>query len=340
VTDAAELARLGGFLAARGLTGPSVTLTPIGDGHANLTFLATDTADPARRVVVRRPPPPPLPPGANDVLREAGVMAAIGLAGGVPVPEVLATGEAGSVFDVPFFVETFVEGPVVTTTAPGHLASPSARRDLSLALSDTLAALHGIDWITTGLRGRPQGSNRRQRDRLARLVADDAGAPPPEFADVDAWLVEHAPAESGAAVVHGDFRIGNVLVDPALPRIAAVLDWELASVADPLVDLGYLVVSWAPPGGGPLTPIQELGSATTADGFVPADGLVARYFEARGQEPVDLTWYVVLSSWKLAVLYEYSRRRFESGSGDEYYAGTSKVAALLEAARRAAGLAG
>ncbi|RKR74372.1 phosphotransferase family protein [Frondihabitans australicus] len=338
--SAAEVERLEAFLAERDLAGPSITLTPIGDGHANLTYLATSSggSDDTRRVVVRRPPPPPLPPGANDVLREAGVMAAVGAAGGVPVPAVLATAEAGEVFDVPFFLMSFVEGPVVTSSAPADLTVDD-RRELSFALADTLAALHSIDWRETGLHGRPEGSNQRQRSRLARLVATPAGEPPPEFADVEAWLTSNAPVESGAAIVHGDFRIGNLLLDPAFPRIAAVLDWELATVADPLVDLGYLLASWAPPGAASLTPIQELGSATSSPGFASPSTLAEHYFAARGLPEVDVSWYVALANWKLAVLYEYSRRRFDAGVGDPYYAGPEKVSALLRAARRAAGLA-
>jgi aminoglycoside phosphotransferase (APT) family kinase protein len=343
--SAGEVAALGAFLAARDLTGADIRLVPVGDGHANLTYLASDDA--GRAVVVRRPPPPPRPPGANDVLREAGAMDAVGRAGGVPVPRILATADVGEVFDVPFFVMSYVPGDVVTTGLPSSLGDDGSRRAVSLAMADTLAALHSIDWTTTGLRGRPEGSNLRQRARLARLVADADGRPPAEFADVDAWLDRNAPAESGAAIVHGDFRIGNVLLsapDPARgapPGVAAVLDWELATVADPLVDLGYLLASWAGPGASAdgLTPIQELGSATAADGFATPDELAARYFAARGIGPQDPTWYTVLALWKLAVLYEYSRRRFEAGSGDPYYAGTAKVRALLAAARAAARLA-
>lgn len=363
----AEIRALGAFLAARDLTDADIRLVPIGDGHANLTYLAASPSVPGsdlghdaadgwhpyreRAVVVRRPPPPPLPPGANDVLREAGAMDAVGRAGGVPVPRILATADAGEVFDVPFFVMSFVPGDVVTTGLPFSLGDEESRRAVSFALADTLAALHSIDWTTTGLRGRPEGSNLRQRARLARLVADDAGRPPAEFADVDAWLDENAPTESGAAIVHGDFRIGNVLLSTPSPEsgerpgVAAVLDWELATVADPLVDLGYLLASWAGSGAGPgatadaLTPIQELGSATALAGFATPDELAERYFAARGIAPQDPTWYTVLALWKLAVLYEYSRRRFEAGSGDPYYAGTAKVTALLAAARRTADLA-
>jgi aminoglycoside phosphotransferase (APT) family kinase protein len=316
----AEVEALGAFLAARGLTGPDISLSRIGDGHANLTYLATERT---RSVVVRRPPPPPLPPGANDVLREASTLAAVGRAGGVPVPEILATGEAGDVFDVPFFVMSLELGEVAGAGLPWGWQTEAFRRDVSFAVADGLAGLHRIDWRETGLRGRPDGANLRQRDRLALLVA--------------AWLVEHAPAESAHAVIHGDYRIGNLIVGSDEPRLVAVLDWELATVGDPLVDLGYLVATWAEVGGD-LTPIEELGAVTANPGFATKAELAARYFDAVGRPAQDLAWYVALAHWKLAVLYEYSRRRFETGDGDPYYADPALVESFLGAARRAAGL--
>jgi aminoglycoside phosphotransferase (APT) family kinase protein len=352
-----EVARLGAFLVARGLMGSRVTVHPIGDGHANITLHATDGD---RQVIVRRPPPPPLPPGANDVLREARVIAAVGAAGaaagtaasaaagaadpsarddGVPVPEILATGEAGDVFDVPFFVMSYVEGEAVTTGLPWSWGDEELRRDLSLALVEGLARLRRIDWQATGLRGRPEGANLRQVQRLGRLVADPDGLPPADFAEIDAWLQAHAPRESAAALVHGDYRLGNVLLAPDEPKIRAVLDWELASIGDPLVDLGYFLASWASPGSAlPLTPIQELGGASANPGFATTDELAAHYAAETGAALDDLPWFVALANWKLAVLYEYSRRRFEAGDGDPYYAGSSKVEAFLAEARRIAGL--
>lgn len=329
--DAATTTALGRWLAEAGVTGADVAVRPIGDGHANITWLVEDTD--GRRVVVRRPPPPPTPPGANDVLREARVLAAVGAHGSdaVPVPAVLATAEAGAVLDVPCFAMSYVPGPVVTTDLPPTLATGAARSALAEDIVDRLAALHALPWRALGLHGRPEGANLRQRDRLAQLVAGPDGEPPRAFAPIDAWLVEHAPHESGAALVHNDYRLGNLLLAPEAPRVAAVLDWELAAVGDPLVDLGYLIASWSGP-GGPVTPVQALGAASSAPGFPDAAALADRYASATGADLTALTWYVVLAHWKLAVLYEYSRRRYERGDGDPYYAGTDKVAAFLAAA--------
>ncbi len=323
------LDRLAAWLRERGLLGDG---TPVarraGDGHSNLTYLV---ADGERTVVVRRPPPPPIPPGANDVLREARLLRALE-GTGVPVPAVLAEAQAGEVFDVPFFAMSFVAGEIVTDSAPAGL-----ERGLAGSLASALARLHAVDWAAAGVRGSPEGSNLRHRSRIARLIAEPDGSPPPAFADVDAWLVANAPAESGSALVHNDYRLGNLVLSPGDPTtVAGVLDWELAAVADPLVDLGYLVASWAEPGREPETPIERLGAASAAPGFPTRGELVEAYAAASGRDVGGLGWYVVLAEWKLAVLWEYNRRRVEAGIGDPYYADRAQVTEFLDAARRRA----
>jgi len=321
--DPGALGTLASWLRKRELLGsgsPSARLA--GDGHSNLTYLVSDGA---RTVVVRRPPPPPTPPGANDVLREAATLRALE-GSGVPVPRVLGQAEAGEVFDVPFFVMSYQAGPIVTGRAPSEVDG----RRLGASMTTTLARLHAVDWASAGLRGRPEGSNRRHHDRLARLVATDDGAPPEAFAGIDAWLVAHVPAESGSALVHNDFRLGNLVLDPSdASRVSAVLDWELAAVGDPLVDLGYLVAAWAEPGREPATAIERLGAASAAPGFPHREELVAGYAAASGRDVNGLPWYVVLALWKLAVLWEYNRRRVEAGHGDPYYADPAQVGEFL-----------
>jgi len=329
-------AKLATFLEARGLTRGDVTTQPIGDGHSNLTFLVCDGS---RRVVVRRPPPPPTPPGAHDVLREARLIGA--LAGtGVPVPRLLATAGAGEVVDVPLYVMTFAAGPVVTTGTPPPLNSPALRRRIGQALVDTLADLHAVDWRSAGLAdlGRPEGFNERHRRRIGGLVADDDGKPPPHFAEIDAWLAAQVPAESGASIIHNDYRIGNVVLCAGRPgEIAAVLDWELATLGDPLFDVGYFLAS-VPEPGGTLTPTEELGVAMLESGYPTREELAGRYAERTGASLANLDWYTVLALWKLAVLYEYGRRRAVRGGGDPYYADPALVWSFLEAAHRVAGL--
>jgi aminoglycoside phosphotransferase (APT) family kinase protein len=325
-----ELAQLARFLAAAGICDGPLTARPVGDGHSNLTFLVSDGQ---RQVVVRRPPPPPLPPGAHDVLREATLIRA--LAGSpVPVPMVLATAGAGEVIEAPFFVMSFVSGPVATTESPPALSSPTDRRRLGEALVDTLAALHAVDWRAAGLAGRPEGFNARHLRRMGRLVADPNGHLPAGFAELAAWLEAHVPPESGASIVHNDYRLGNLILAPSPPaRIAAVLDWELATIGDPLFDLGYFLASYPAP-GEPLTPTGEMGTAVLEPGYPRRDELADRYATATGRDLSQLSWYVTMALWKLAVLYEYGRRRTVAGHGDPYYRDPALVQSFLAAARR------
>jgi aminoglycoside phosphotransferase (APT) family kinase protein len=316
------LERLGRYLADRDLAGPEVTAQRIGDGHSNLTYLVTDGD---RRVVVRRGPPPPTPAGAHDMLREARIVGCLQDTE-VPVPVLHATAQAGEVLDVPCYVMSLVDGPVVTTTTPDGLrgSEPEIGEDLVVVL----AALHDVDWHVVG--GRPDGFNRRHLSSITRLVPEDA---PRGFDDLGAWLEAHAPAESGAAILHNDYRLGNVVLAPDPPgRVAAVLDWELATVGDPLFDLGYFLASV--PEGEAITATEQMGSAMLEKDWPTRADLAARYAELTGRDVSGLDWYVALAQWKLAALYEYQRRK----ATDDHYDDPGLVPAFLLAGRRAAGL--
>lgn len=317
-------AALAAFLAERDLVHGPLTVRPVGDGHSNLTYLVTgDTT-----VVLRRPPPPPFPRGAHDVLREARVIA--GLAGtDVPAPAVLAEAPAGVVFDVPCFVMAFVPGAVMTDRS--GLPDPKSRRAVADGLVAALAAIHRADPASSGLRVRP-GSTARTLDRFRALAAGDAAEPPTAFRAIEDRLRASLPADTDAVLLHNDFRLGNVLVDGR--RIAAVLDWELASTGDPLADLGYLLATWPEP-ARPLTPIEEFGRAALEPGFPDRPALADRYAALTGRDLAALPWFVAFANWKLAALYEYNRRRVLSGIGDDYYADPGHVAAFLEAASNA-----
>jgi aminoglycoside phosphotransferase (APT) family kinase protein len=319
------------FLAAHGILSGPITTRAIGDGHSNLTFLVGDGT---RSVIVRRPPPPPIPPGANDMLREARLLTALHSTA-VPVPEVLAVAQEGEVLDVPFYVMSFVAGPVVTTRTPPPLDTAEQRRAIGFGLVDTLADLHRVDWRAAGLGklGRPEGFNRRHLQRMRRLVSDENGNVPAQFADLDYWLEENVPPESDATLVHCDFRIGNMVLAPDAPgRVAAVLDWELATLGDPLLDVGYLLAT-VPEPGRPMNPTAELAAAMLEPGYPSGAALAGRYRERTGRELGDLAWYTTFALWKLAVLYEYSRRRLLNGIGDPYYADPALVQRFLDDAR-------
>jgi aminoglycoside phosphotransferase (APT) family kinase protein len=336
--SARQLLTLERFLGDLGLCRGPVTVRRIGDGHSNLTFLVDDGHRP---VVVRRPPPPPTPPGAHDVLREATLLSALrGTA--VPVPDVLGIAQPGEVLDVPLVVMSWVAGPVVTTQTPAPLHNDGDRRSIAYSLIDTLAAVHTVDWQTRGLDGfgRPKDFNRRHLQRMARLVADEDGALPSGFEDVRGWLTAHVPTETGASILHNDFRLGNVILAPDSPgRVAAVLDWELATIGDPLLDVGYLLASY-PAVGEPLTPTAAMSTAVLEFGYPTRDELAQRYAEVTGRDLGNLRWYTAMALWKLAVLYEYGRRRATRSGGDAYYADPAHVRSFLGAACEAAELQG
>ena len=328
-----QLDRLGAFLAEHGLCGPTVTAGAIGDGHSNLTFLVSDGHS---RVVVRRPPPPPLPPGAHDVLREAELLAA--LAGtDVPTPRVLATAAAGELLDVPFVRDGLRRSGPSSPNRRRRLAKTyELRRRIGESLVDTLAALHAVAWREVGLGdfGKPDGFNARQLRRMRSLVAVD-GSVPKSFAPLDDWLHAHLPPESATSIVHNDFRIGNMIVDIGSGCVAAVLDWELATIGDPLADLGYLLTSY-PVAGEPLVPTSAMGTAVLEPGYPSRAELLDRYANRTGADVSGVNWYATLAMYKLAALYEYSRRRFEDGVGDPYYADPALVASFLDAGERLA----
>lgn len=315
--------------------GGPIELRRIGDGHSNLTYSVTVGGHAA---VLRRPPPPPFPPGANDVLREARIMRA--LAGSeVPVPGVLAVAPAGAAMDVPFYLMEHLDGQVCTSSLPDALEEDEERGRVGEALVDVLVALHAVDWSAAGLGDlfRHGDFLERQLTRLPRIIAGGDGQLPPGFAELREHLLAQMPACGPPALVHGDLRLGNVMLSRDAPaRVIGVLDWELASIGDPICDLGYLLATYATPGATPHA-LSELSTATLAPGFPSRDELAERYAARTGRDISRLPWYQALALWRLAVLFEYSRRRLQDGDGDgdPYYADPALVAGLLAAAEEA-----
>jgi aminoglycoside phosphotransferase (APT) family kinase protein len=328
-----DLKALQVWLSERGLARGSIQARRIGDGHSNFTYAVEDRE---RTVVVRCPPPPPTPPGANDVLREARLLQALAPTP-VPVPAVLAVGQAGEAMDVPFYVMGHLDGEVSTSTLPAALDAPDQRRAVAHAMIDALVELQAVDWEACGLGGlaRPEEFLLRQLDRLPRLLSGSDGKLPEAISTLREELLDGPPVSGPAALVHGDLRLGNVMLARVAPaRILGVLDWELAGVGDPLADLGYTLATYAVP-DEPLHAVTELSSATLQPGFPTREELAARYAERTGRDIGALQWYEAFALWKLAVLFEYGRRRHLAGAGDPYYADPVRVDGLLAAARRA-----
>jgi aminoglycoside phosphotransferase (APT) family kinase protein len=290
----------------------------IGEGHSNVTYLVR-RGD--ARVVLRRPPRPPLPPSAHDVLREARLLRALE---GTPVrvPRVLATCDDESVLGAPFYLMEELEGSVVTTEIPAPLDTPEGRRAIAEELVDALVELHAVDWRACGLEGygKPTGYLERQLRRFTGLWEHNKTRELRVVEEVGAWLRRNLPESPPSTIVHGDYRLGNVMVANEAPaRLLAIFDWELSTIGDPLADVGYLTVTWAQADDPPDISFSSLSAATRREGFLTREELVARYEERSGRPVTALNWYQALALWKAAVFMEGNYKRFTAGATDDPY---------------------
>jgi aminoglycoside phosphotransferase (APT) family kinase protein len=314
-----DLAKIEEILDEHGLGAGPVAAEALGDGHSNLTFLLSRGDD---RYVLRRPPKPPYPPSAHDVLREAKVIEAVATAG-PPVPAVLAKVDDARILGVPFVVMEFVDGYAITNDLPAPLASPDDAARIGEALIGALVDIHAVDIASTPLdprAGTPDYLERQLR-RFSKIRESTRIRPLPGLDEVGAWLAANRPHSQATTLVHGDFRLGNVLFarEPP-PRLAAILDWELATVGDPLADLGYLCATWAE-AGDPDQPMLALSWATRQPGFPTRSELAASYAHATALDVSSLGWYEVLAMWKAAIFLETSYGRHVSGrANDPYFA--------------------
>jgi aminoglycoside phosphotransferase (APT) family kinase protein len=323
-------------LDAHGLGSGPIEAEPVGEGHSNVTYLVRrgDT-----ELVLRRPPRPPLPPSAHDVLREARLLHAVQDAD-VRTPRVLLTCDDESVIGAPFYVMERVEGDVITSELPPARDSEAERRRVAEELVDALVEIHAVDWQACGLDGygKPTGYLDRQLRRFGGLWEHNKTRDLPVLDDVGAWLAEHKPESGAATIVHGDYRLGNVMYAPgARARLNAIFDWELATIGDPLADVGYLVATWAQP-GDPENAISALGGLTRRPGFPTRDELIARYEAASGRSMSDVRWYTTLALWKSAVFLEGSYKRRLAGTTEDPWFDLLETG-VPEVAERAWGIA-
>ena len=308
------------FLDERGIGAGRVEAERIGEGHSNFTFLVC-RGD--ARVVLRRPPRPPLPPSAHDVLREARLLRALEPTA-VRVPRVLAVGDDESVLGVPFYVMEEMHGSVVTSDVPEPLDTEEGRRRLAEELVDALAEVHAVDWRACGLEGygKPTGYLERQVRRFTGLWDYNKTREVPVVEEVRDWLAGNLPESPESTIVHGDYRLGNVMVaDEAPARLVAIFDWELSTIGDPLADIGYLTVTWAEADDPVDSSFSSLSAATRRAGFMTREELTARYEERSGRSVSALNWYQALAMWKAAVFMEGNFKRYTLGASDDPYLG-------------------
>ncbi len=304
--------RVESFLDEHDLGAGPIEFRRIGDGGgSNFTFLVERGGE---RFVLRRPPRPPLPPSAHDMVREAGLQNALRAAGFGRLPEIVAVCKDEAVLGVPFYVMRYLEGHVISDTLPPGLESEHAHRRLGDDLVDTLVEIHAADVAHPALAAfaRPGSYLERQVRRFAQLWEINKTRELPAVEQVGRWLAGQLPEPLAPTVVHGDYRLGNMMVAPDEPtRIAAVLDWEMGAIGDPRADVGYLVATYSEPGGRP----SPLGSSpvTAEPGFPSKAELAARYAERSGRDIDPLAWFEALALWKAAVFCEAIYGRFIRG---------------------------
>jgi aminoglycoside phosphotransferase (APT) family kinase protein len=321
--------------------GPITGIDLLAGGRSNLTYLLVLGE---RRVVLRRPPLGHVLPTAHDMRREHTVLSA--LAGSdVPVPLPLALCTDEDVIGAPFYLMDHVEGRVLRTPEDAVDVTAEEARALSERLAEVLAAIHLLDVDRAGLGdfGRPQGYMARQLKRWGRQweashPADPGGRTDEAYDRLVKRLAERLPADGLTGLVHGDFRLDNALVRlRPEPEIAAVVDWEMSTLGDPLSDLGLTLVYWADAGDADRTQVAVGSTVTSAPGFLNRREFAGRYAELTGYDLADLDFYVAFGCFKLAVILEGIHARFlqKATVGEGFDQIGASVPVFLDRAHRA-----
>ena len=298
-------------------------VTGEGGGYSNETLFVEWGP---RSLVVRRPPPDETADTAHDVLREYRILDAL-QGTDVPVAPTVASCDDDSVLGAPFYVMDRVAGDVIRTEEPDRFATPDRRDGLADAFIGALVAVHDVDYDAVGLAagefGYPEGYLDRQVERFqeACIWALDTTSEErevPELYEVGSWLAEHAPAESDHTLVHGDYKLDNVMFAPAeQPRIAGVFDWEMSTLGDPLADLGYALQFWPDPDDGTRVVSEQFAPPFLAREDYPTRAdILARYERRSGREFTDRRFYLALAAFKMAALGEMFYARYLRGGVD------------------------
>lgn len=326
-----DLSRLRTWFEGRvgGLDG-DLTVQRVAGGRSNPTY---GLADRSRSWILRRPPHGLVLPTAHDMAREHRVLRALRDTA-VPVPEVLGLCEDLDVLGAPFFVMEKLDGLTLRTRRDTEALTVGERTALAGAVVDTLAALHDVDAVSVGLGdfGRPDGYLARQLRRWEKQWDASSTRPRAEVGTVLDRLGRSVPGSGRAAIIHGDYKLDNLMVDRHAPeRIVGVLDWEMSTLGDPLTDLAWLCAFWDQE-GEPANPLSA--GATALEGFPAREALVERYAATRGVDPPAIDWYLGFADLKLAVILEgiHARHREGHTSGEDFDGVGDMVAPLLQRA--------
>ena len=331
-----DLERLQRWFAANvdGASDTPLRASLISGGRSNLTY---SIADDSHVWVLRRPPLGHVLPTAHDMAREYKVLAALE-GTDVPVPGVIAFCDDNDVNDAPFYVMEMVDGVILRSASDVAAVAPDDLRRCSEALIDVLVAIHGVDYSAVGLDdfGHPDGYVERQVRRWGEQWERSKTRELPAVDELSRRLRAAIPTSPPPTIVHGDYRLDNTMLAPDdAGRIVAVLDWEMATLGDPLADLGLFLIYWA----RDEAQTGGVGATTSADkGFLPRDQIVDRYAKASGRDLSELEFYEALASYKLAIILEGIHARYLMGKtvGDGFEHIGSMVEVMVQGALDAA----
>jgi len=316
------------------IDGP-LTAELIGGGKSNLTYYLRS---PRGEWVLRRPPLGHVLPTAHDMTREFRVISALA-SSAVPVPTALHLCEDAAVIGAPFYVMERVRGEIIHEQLPPGLAStPDDRRRMSDAFIDALVELHAVDYQTVGLEtfGRPQGFLERQVRRWGEQWDRSKTRELPAIEELRRRLPRALPESPPPTIVHGDYRLENMIFASGTPdRIVAILDWEMATLGDPLVDLAYALMCWGELGDTePRTIALAQSMVTAAEGFPTRAELAAAYERRSGRSVDRLDFYSVFALYKLAIIVEGIQARFLAGEtrGDQFEDMDARIVAMAKLA--------
>lgn len=313
--EVVDLVKLAAWMDTQGLGGNALEDAALLAGGTQNVLLAFTRG--GRRYVLRRPPRHPRANSNETMRREARVLAAIADSG-VPHPRLIAGCPDESVIGAAFYLMEPIDGFNPTTGLPAlHASDPAIRHRMGLELVEAIARLGALDYRALGLEGfgKPEGFLERQVARWKAQLdsyASFEGYEGPNIRGVDdvaRWLEENRPAVARAGILHGDFHFANVMFRNDGPELAAVVDWELSTVGDPLLDLGWLLATWPEDG-------QELGATVGVkpfEGFPSAAELVAGYAGASDRDLSAISWYAVLACYKLGIILEGTNARADAG---------------------------
>jgi aminoglycoside phosphotransferase (APT) family kinase protein len=311
---------------------PPLRFHKISGGHSNLTYEVSDAG--GRRWALRRPPLGKRLGSAHDMSREHKVVSALA-ATDVPVAPIAGFCEDESVNEAPFYVMDFVEGPILRSQAEAeeHF-DESERREIGERVADTLADIHAVDVDAVGLGdlGKREDYVARQLHRWQGQWEKSKTRELPVVEEVHDRLVARIPDQGPATIVHGDYRLDNMILADS-GEVAAVVDWELCTLGDPLADVGMLFVYWAQ-AGDQLTALMQ--PPTLASGFPTRDELLARYAELSGRDLGQIDFYIALGLWKLAIILEGVYSRYAAGGYGKTDEGFEEFARSVERLAEAA----